>query len=223
MPEPPVLILMGPPGSGKSTQALAVAERCGWESLDTGDLIRRAREDAGPLGQWVREHYTTGRLTPPPLVVELVAQTLPPLLTGSRGIVIHGSPRTLREAEALLKLFGTAVRKSRNLLIVLETPKPVTATRITTRWICTNCGYAVSAADPGAACVRCGGRYERRSDDTAEILEKRWEEYAFRTEPCLGFLARRMPVIRLDGDRPIPEITADVFRELTRAGLATAL
>ncbi len=191
---PPVVIIMGPPGSGKSTQAKAAAARFGFAELDTGGLVRDMKDADGPLGDWYRAHYATGRLAPPPLIVDLVMTETRKLLAGSRGLIFHGSPRTLREAEALARLLVTPRREGKNLILALDTPKPEIVRRILER-----------------------GKAGARTDDTEEGMEQRWEEYRFRTDPALNFLAGRVTCERVDGHRPIREVSADVQRRIAAA------
>lgn len=189
----PVVIIMGPPGSGKSTQAREAAARFGFSEYDTGGLVRSMKDAAGPFGDWYRAHYATGKLAPPPLIVDLVTTATTKLLAASRGLIFHGSPRTLREAEALAGLLVTPKRDGQNLLLVLDTSKPEAVRRILER-----------------------GRAGTRTDDTVESVEKRWEEYRFRTEPAMHFLMGYMPYERVDGDRQIPDVSADVHRHIAQ-------
>lgn len=194
MRRPPVVIIMGPPGSGKTTQAKAVAEKFGLSEFDTGGVIRTMKDDPGPMGEWVRAHYASGRLAPPPLVTDMVVAETRKRLDAGQGIVFHGSPRSLREAEALRPVLAGPGREGATVLIFLDTPKPETVRRVVAR-----------------------GPREGRIDDSVEGMEKRWEEFSFRTLPTKDFLARSIPLIVVDGDRPVPAVSADVQAAVRRS------
>jgi len=211
---PPVVMFMGPPASGKGTQAQALLERGGFERIETGSILRQMRNDPSPIAKEVIEYVDAGKLAPPPLVAELVIREARKLLRSGKGVIFDGSPRTLFEAEVLLRaLQDDGIQKI--IVVALEVPKPASLERVLLRWVCTSCRRA-SALPPGGSpvCSACGGTLERRKDDTAEVLEKRWEEFTFRTLPVIEFFARHNMVIRVDGHRPVPEVTADVQRAL---------
>lgn len=207
---PPVVVISGPPGSGKSTQAKVLVERFGFADFDTGGALRSLRKERGALGEWVRKSYASGKLAPPPLIAVLVVREVQKFLQSGSGLVLHGSPRTIREAEALLPIIASTERKGRTLLLLISTPKPETVRRINARWTCEGCRHSVSSPTPVDTCPTCGGACGKRADDTPEKMEQRWEEYAFRTEPTVAFLRRRLPTVEIDGFRPILEVSADV-------------
>lgn len=191
--QPPVVIIMGPPGSGKSTQARAVAQRFGFSEFDTGGFIRSLGSATGPLAEWFRSQYATGKLAPPPLIVALVSQELTRLLGEGRAVILHGSPRTLREAEEEWRVLATPERAGRTFLLMLRTPKNVAQRRIRER--------ALSLG---------------RTDDTEKGMEQRWEEYVFRTEPAMRSVARRLPSAVVDGNRSIDEVGRDVVQAVQK-------
>lgn len=211
---PPVVMFIGPPGSGKGTQAQAALERYGLERIETGALIRSMRDDPSPIARRVTELYDAGRLSPPPLVADLVVREVRRILKRVKGIVFDGSPRTLAEAERLLAALKED-RLNRVLVVVLDVLKPETIKRILRRWTCVQCKRPESVRElKPETCEACGGVLTRRSDDTAEIMEKRWEEYTFRTLPVIEYFERRGLAVRVDGARPIPDVTREVQRLL---------
>ena len=206
---PPVVMVMGPPGSGKGTQAQAALERFGMERIETGALIRSMRDDPSPLARRVTELYDAGRLSPPPLIAEFVIREVRRILQSGKGIVFDGSPRTLAEAELLLAALKED-HVERILVVVLDVPKPETVERVLQRWICVDCTRPISSPSTPEACRACGGKFTRRPDDTADVMENRWEEFTFRTLPVIEYFERRGLAVRVNGSRPIPEVTKDV-------------
>lgn len=201
------IFLMGPPGSGKGTQALAVENAFGFERFETGGALRRLALEDSPLGSRVKALIDAGRLAAPPLVSEIVVREAERMLGSGQSVVFDGSPRTLFEAERLLTALGTD-RVGRLLVIILEVPKPETVKRIAARWICAGCTRPTAQVpETLVACRACGGRLVRRPDDTESVAERRWEEYTFRTLPVIAFFERQGLVVRVDGHRPIPAVT----------------
>jgi adenylate kinase len=132
------------------------------------------------------------------------------IISQGQGVIFDGSPRTLFEAEELLKALPPEARR-RALVVFLDVPKPETLHRITRRWVCAGCRNATPNADNvPQACAECGGKLERRPDDTPEVLDTRWEEYVFRTLPVIEFLGRQGLVARVNGHQPPSDVTDDV-------------
>lgn len=208
------IFLMGPPGSGKGTQALAVENAFGFKRFETGGALRRLAGEDSPLGRRTKAFIDAGRLAPPPLVAEIVVREAERHLESGQSVVFDGSPRTLFEAERLVASLGTD-RVGRLLVIVLEVPKPETVKRIVSRWICTGCTRpTVPVLETVKACRACGGRLVRRPDDTEAVAERRWEEYTFRTLPVIAFFERRGLVARVDGHQSIPTVTDAVISKV---------
>jgi adenylate kinase len=151
-------------------------------------------------------------------VAEIDIRECRKILERGRNVVLDGSPRTLYEAErdlAALRAGGA----SRVLVIVLDVPKPETVRRVLRRWICAECRQPapVVKKEVPKRCGACGGLLIRRPDDTADIMDRRWEEYTFRTLPVIELFERQGLVARIDGRRPIPEVWAAVRDVLQRS------
>lgn len=205
-------MLMGPPGSGKGTQAHEIQREWHLERIETGALLRSMRSDASHLGQTLRQYIDRGFLAPPPLVADLVIREMETWRAQGKGVIFDGSPRTLYEAERLLAALG-ADGRSRVIVLVLDVPKPETVHRVLRRFVCVNCRHPnAGGAATVTACLACGGTLQRRDDDTAEVMERRWEEYVFRTLPVIHFFGRKGLTIHVDGARPIPDVWTSVQR-----------
>jgi adenylate kinase len=209
-----VILLMGPPGSGKGTQAQALQERYGLERIETGRILREIAKEPSDRGRRVQTFVDSGRLAPPPMVAQLVAEEARRILAGGGGILFDGSPRTLAEAEILSRLLSDIT--DRVLVIMLDVPKSESVARILKRWICTDCKRPQPPMpDIAEACRLCGGKLEKRADDTTAIVEKRWEEYTFRTLPVIEYFNRQGKVARVNGNRPISDVVSDVAHIVT--------
>lgn len=214
-PRPAVVFIMGPPGSGKSTQAQVLGEQFGLERIKTGSILRELGKRSSVRGRSIKERIDVGRLAPPPLVAELVIRKLRRVLARSAGAVFDGSPRTLHEAELLLDALKCA-RAPRVLVVSLDVPQQETVRRIMSRWVCEGCKREIPPGDVTLErCVACGGKVVRREDDREHIVSDRWTEYAFRTLPVIRYLERRGLVTRVNGDRPILDVQAEVRQRVT--------
>lgn len=210
---------MGPPGSGKGTQVAALKRVFGFEGIDTGALLRALSKEDSPVGRRVRVLMNAGELAPPPLVAKIITEQVLRFLRAGKSVALEGSPRTLHEAELFFAALR-AERMNRALVVFLDVPKTQTVRRILERWICEDCKRSTALpVNTPEGCADCGGKLVRRTDDTSEIAERRWEEYTFRTLPVINFFERQGLVARVNGDQPIPDVTASVH-DIVRSRLA---
>jgi len=215
------VILMGPQGSGKGTQAARLAPRLGLRLIATGELFRDAIKAETELGRRIKAIYDRGDLIPDDITVALVEERLDEigqersLGEGIGGALFDGFPRTRPQAEALdraLAARGEAI----SAVLRLDVPLPVLIERLTGRRVCASCGAVYHVAfnpprQPGV-CDACGGELVQREDDTREAVEKRLALYAEQTEPLLTYYAERGIVVAVDGDQPI-EVVTDALAE----------
>ena len=209
------VILLGPQGSGKGTQAERVAPRLGLANIATGELFRSAMRDGTDLGQRIKTVYDRGELVPDDLTIALVAQRLDELARKSRfdGALYDGFPRTLAQAEELDRLLenrGQAV----TLVVAIDVPREHLIERLSGRRVCSECGRVYNVAlDPAVAagrCQVCGGELIQRADDTPEAIAKRLDLYETETAPLADYYARRGLLRRVDGDQPIEAVTESI-------------
>lgn len=173
-------------------------------------MLRAMKHEDSPDARKVTAFMEAGRLAPVPLVTRIVLRRLRTLLDAGKRVIFDGSPRTLYEAERLLAEVARAGASP--LVIFLESSREETIRRVSKRLVCAGCSRAADAAGRSPrACAVCGGRLVRRADDTPETMERRWEQYRFRTLPVIEFLARKGLVERVDGDRPVAEVTRDTL------------
>lgn len=199
---------MGPPGAGKGTQAVAAAAQLGAIVVATSQVLAEMFAAGAPGADHIKAALERGVLAPPALFADALLRVVFRELNEGSLVFVDGSPRTLREAEMLVK--GLKERGVRWRTVILDAPKPVTVHRVLNRWVCAQCRAAVSAPVKPAACPACGGAMTRRPDDTPDTIERRWEQYEFRTAPVLDWMRRRNAVVVVDGNQPIPAVTAAV-------------
>lgn len=210
------LILLGPPGSGKGTQAKLLVERFGIPQISTGDMLREAVKGGTALGEEARRYMAQGALVPDAVVIGLVRERL--LLPDCRrGYILDGFPRTLAQAEALRKTLdelGTPL----DHVVSLDVPTEELIARIAGRRTCRTCGamYHVrfSPSRVEGRCDVCGGETIQREDDQEATVRRRLEVYAEQTAPLIRFYHGEGLLRRVQGSGTVPEIFQDIQRTL---------
>jgi adenylate kinase len=212
------LVVMGPPGAGKGTQAERFALDHGIPKISTGDILREAVHEGTPLGQQVNAQLNSGQLVSDDVIVSIVRDRLSRPDT-MRGFVLDGFPRTVRQADAL-----DAMLEGRGPLIVVEikVPDDELVRRVRNRRICSKCGRTVSAfsEDPAhiARCERCGGELVARSDDSEAVVRDRLKVYWRETRPMITYYHARPTYRVVNGAQPPERV-----REAIVAAVASAL
>jgi len=215
-----VTLLIGAPGAGKGTQARFVCEALGVPHVATGDLLREHRKRGTALGKIARGYMDRGELVPDDLVVEMVMCRLEEP-DAVRGALLDGFPRTKTQALMLdkeLKLRGGRVERA----LCLDVACDPLIDRLAGRRICDGCHgtYNVSSQPLGARCPDCMGRLIQRPDDNYEVVEHRIAIYRRETTPVIEHYAARGVLHRVDGDRSIEEVRADLLATLESGSLA---
>ncbi len=211
-----VVILLGPPGVGKGTQAVRLADSVGWEHVSTGDLLRAARRAGTELGRKAQAFMDAGELVPDSLILDLVRDHLkgiPP----EAGILLDGFPRTTAQAEGLDGVLE-AVGRRVDQVVVFEAPDEELIRRLSGRRSCPECGavFNVHFTPPKqeGICDRCGAALVHRADDKAETVENRLKVYAAQTEPLIEWYGRsEAAVVAVSAEAPVD----DVQREFRKA------
>jgi adenylate kinase len=203
------VILLGPPGVGKGTQGVLLAEGKDWKHVATGDILRANRREGTPLGQEAQQYMDAGELVPDALIVAMVKDTLSSM-PAEQGVVFDGFPRTVPQAEAL---DGALTELGRNVdrVVVLEADDDVLVKRIAGRRSCPDCGsvYNVYFNPPKeeGVCDKCGASLVHRPDDNPETVQNRLDVYKSQTEPLIRFYADRDDVLaRIPGEGGVDEI-----------------
>ena len=198
------LVMLGPPGAGKGTQAESFAKGRGIPRISTGDVLRQVSTGDVDVDRRSRELMEAGQLVDDDLVIDIVRQRLA-RPDAARGFVLDGFPRTLTQAEALDHLLD-----DRQPLVVvdIEVPDATLTERLRGRLICGSCG--MSAAVGLTACSRCGGALVQRADDEFAVVLERLRVYATQSRPIVEFYRRRPSFRSVDGDQPRDAVSADI-------------
>ena len=203
------LVLIGPPGSGKGTQAVRLARRYGVPHISTGDILRQAVRDDTPLGREVAATIAGGSLVSDELITSLVFERLA-RADAARGFLLDGFPRTLAQAEALDQ------RQDDLIAVHIAASDEEIVKRLSSRRICQSCGLtqSVSDNDPHEDCPYCGGLLIRREDDDPETVRKRLATYAALAGPLVEFYAKRPGYVFVDGLQAPDKVTAELSAAL---------
>jgi adenylate kinase len=183
------LLLIGPPGCGKGTQAVHIAQHYGIEHISSGDLLRRHVAERTSIGRAVEQCVNRGDLVPDGIVMDILRK---PVETASRngGYILDGFPRTVEQAEAAYDVART-LNASVRIALHLQVPRDELIQRLLAR-----------------------GRQTGRADDTAEVINHRLQVFDASTLPLLDYYARRETLIRIDGNYPVPEVTRSAITHL---------
>jgi adenylate kinase len=211
------IILLGPPGAGKGTQASRLESERGMVQLSTGDMLRAAVKAGTPVGLQAKAVMEAGALVSDAIVSGIIGESLDALgdeTQGGRGAIFDGYPRTAAQAESLDSLLAERGR-SLDHVIELVVDEDALVARITGRFTCANCGagYHDSFKQPAVAgvCDVCGStEFKRRPDDNEETVRTRMAEYRAKTAPILPIYEARGLVQRVDGMADIAEVTAAI-------------
>ncbi len=183
------LILLGPPGAGKGTQAQRMVERYRTPQISTGDILRAAVKDGTPLGTKAKGFMEQGKLVPDEVVIGIIAERLKAKDCDS-GFILDGFPRTIPQAEALEPILAKLGKKIDHV-INIEVDSEELVRRLTGRRTCKNCGamFHIIFQPPKkeGVCDRCGGTLYQRTDDNEEAIRTRLKEYEKQTAPLIQY------------------------------------
>ncbi|MCY4658204.1 MAG: adenylate kinase [Acidobacteria bacterium] len=191
------IVMLGPPGAGKGTQAKRLAAVRGVPHVSTGDMLREAVQSGTPLGRRVQAVLDSGRLVSDEIVADLVRERLT-RADARAGVVLDGFPRTVAQAQAL----DTLLRNGDALVIVdLAVSATDLIRRLSLRRVCAACGTIMALVEAGATevCAQCGGALTQRSDDREEVVRERLAVYDRSTAPLVDYYRERASYRTIDG------------------------
>jgi adenylate kinase len=207
------IILLGPPGAGKGTQAKRIEERHGLVQLATGDMLRAAVAAETEIGRKARPMMDSGRLVPDDILIAMIAERIA-APDCRNGFILDGFPRTVRQAEALDAMLAAKQRRLDHV-IEMKVDEAALVDRVTGRFTCTNCGTGYHDRYkrprlPGI-CDVCGNKtFSRRADDTAETITARLAAYHAQTAPILPYYRDKGILEAVDGMAEIDEVTRQI-------------
>ena len=208
-----LLILLGPPGAGKGTQAGQLVEDYGLAYISTGAILRSAVKEGTGLGQKARQYMDLGQLVPDELVVEIVKDRLRHS-DCEKGALLDGFPRTVEQATFLEKVLPDTGKKV-DCVLLIEVAEEELIERLTGRRVCSECGtnFHVIHKPPKVrnVCDECGGALYQRADDSLETVKERLEVYKNQTAPLIDFYEGRNVLARIDGNQEI-ELVRDQIK-----------
>ena len=214
------VIIMGPQGAGKGTQAAVVAPRLDLAHIATGDLFREVMASESDLGKEIRGYYDRGALVPDDLTIRMLMERVDLVLSADpdlRGMMLDGFPRNQAQAEALDSAL-TGRHETLAAVVHVDVPREILMARLTGRLICPNCGATYhrefNAPKQPGVCDVCGSALTQRSDDTPEAVDRRLAIYYEQTAPVLSYYRNSGLLIDIDGNRPIDEVSQSIVDAL---------
>jgi len=211
-------IMLGPPGSGKGTQAAQLADRKGLAHLSTGDVLRNAVKEGTELGLKAKAYMEAGDLVPDDLILGMIKERL--LQVGGTGFLFDGFPRTIPQAEgldAMLREIGSKI----NIVMDLEVSDGEVIKRLSGRFFCPKCqaiyNYPNRLPEKEGTCDKCGTGLQKRKDDTEEVVRNRLDVYKEQTQPLQNYYRKQGLLKGVDGEREINAIFSDLSALLNSA------
>ena len=206
------IILMGPPGAGKGTQAEKLVEVYQIPHISTGDMFRKAQKDGTELGLKAKSYMEQGQLVPDEVTVGIVKERLAED-DCKDGFLLDGFPRTVQQADALdgiLKELGMTLDR----VVNIEVDKAFLVDRLTGRRVCRACGATFHVTNKApkveGVCDKCGGELYQRNDDKIETVSNRWDVYAAQTAPLIEYYQSKGIMSSIDGSQSMEKVLADI-------------
>jgi adenylate kinase len=214
------LIFLGPPGTGKGTQASRMSARFDLVAMSSGDTLRKEIKDDSAVGRKAAQYVQAGTLVPDDVITDVMLAAIGKLSTEG-GFILDGFPRTVPQAEALAAGLEQAGLEL-NAVIDFQMDDQLIVARIVTRRVCSKCGVTYNVrffpAKVEGVCDKCGGEVVQRVDDREDVIKTRLETYRSQTAPLIEFYSRRGKLCTVDASQEAPAVETQVVRIIEALG-----
>lgn len=206
------ILLMGPPGAGKGTQAAKLVKEFHIVHISTGDMFRAAVKEGTELGKQAQACMSAGKLVPDEITIGIVRERLAKD-DCANGFILDGFPRTIEQADALKEIFSELGIKLTKVLDI-TTEKEELIERAVGRRVCKNCGAAYhikfNPSQKEGVCDECGGETYQRADDSKETMTNRLSVYEAQTKPLIDYYIKQNAYVAIDGNQDIDKVFQDI-------------
>ena len=208
-----IIVLLGPPGAGKGTQADKLATRLGIPKIATGDVLRAALRAGTKRGLEAKSYMDRGDLVPDSVILGILQDVMTSPET-KKGAILDGAVRTVPQAEGLGVMLSEIGKKVDKVLL-FDVDDDELVKRLSTRTVCEGCQTPYMGRASGSSCEKCGGKLVRRKDDEPEAIRNRLEVYRKQTAPVIDWYRdNKMKVLKINADDTVDEVTARAVKAL---------
>jgi adenylate kinase len=212
------IVLLGPPGAGKGTQAKKIAEHYSLPHISTGDILRENISNNTSLGIKAKSYMAKGELVPDELLITIIRDRLSKP-DCSKGFLLDGYPRTVPQADAL-QMILTESNKKLDIVLNIDVDDEELIKRLSGRRVCSSCGMSYhmifNPPKEDEICDKCKGKLYQREDDKPEAIRNRLIVYKKQTQPLIEYYTRKSLLRTVDGGKNIPEIFEDIKKILEK-------